>query len=63
MSYSNLNFLEQIAPNQSFSYIQKLRGVCTWWIRQNPEQIGGVGIIAEIDEVRSIHKYLILIKS
>ena len=28
-----------------------MRGVCSWWIRQNPEQIGGVGIIAEIDEV------------
>lgn len=32
-----------------------MRGVCSWWIRQNPEQIGGVGIIAEIDEVNVIY--------
>ena len=48
------------------SPVQKLRGVCSWWIRQNPEQIGGVGIIAEIDEVSTLlvcffHTWLIQI--
>ena len=32
------------------SYLQKLRGISTWWLQQNPQQCGGVGIICEIDE-------------
>ena len=31
-------------------HFQKFRAVCTWWLEQNPVQIGGVGVIAEIDE-------------
>ena len=37
---------------------QKFRAVCTWWLQQNPVQIGGVGVIAEIDEsLMSRRKY------
>ena len=42
----------------TFANPQKFRAVCTWWLQQNPVQIGGVGVIAEIDEsLMSKRKY------
>ena len=42
----------------TFTNSQKFREVCAWWLQQNPVQIGGVGVIAEIDEsLMSRRKY------
>ena len=31
-------------------FSQKMRSVCATWLAAHPQQIGGVGIIVEIDE-------------
>ena len=31
-------------------FLQKLRAICATWLAAHPQQIGGVGIIVEIDE-------------
>ena len=33
-----------------FNFLQKMRSVCATWLAAHPQQIGGVGIIVEIDE-------------
>ena len=49
MNLIDQNFLFIILKVIYFS-LQKLRAICATWLAAHPQQLGGVGIIVEIDE-------------
>ena len=49
MNLIDQNFLLYILKVINVS-LQKLRAICATWLAAHPQQLGGVGIIVEIDE-------------